>query len=95
MADVSISFSNGTPEEIRDAQHALEKANDARISRGKEAFASVSEMLEDYVKTRVIKKWMDQAAQDREEAMGWRSKFKSLPEEKREEIEAILNGSSS
>ena len=67
MAEVSITFSNATPAEIRAANFMVSKINSIRSDRGLPEFGSVSDYISYVILEDILPKWLVKEARGRRE----------------------------
>jgi hypothetical protein len=91
MADINISFTNATPQELRAANYVLERTNAGRVERGLPEFANVKDMIKSEIIDRLIPRWIRMQADADEEGANLKTKYRNAPKDIRAQIKILLD----
>lgn len=91
MADINITFTNATPEEVRAANYVLDRTNESREQRGLPPYNNAKDMIESEIADRLITRWIRMQADADEEAANLKAKYRNAPENIRNQIKALLD----
>ena len=91
MADINITFTNATPQEVRAANYVLERTNAGRVQRGLPEFANVKDMIKSEIIDRLIQRWIRMQSDADEEVASLKAKYRNAPDSIRDQIKTLLD----
>ena len=92
MADISITFTNPTPEETRAAQHELARVNAVRVAHGESEFANIKEHIIHHIETALVPEWIEREANAKRQDLNVRALWRNASDTERAAAIAALQG---